>query len=335
MEKGKLRGISALGYGLLVFLAIALCAGLLFAVQSGSTASCSTLPKLELGKSSVASSPGTISTVELSVTGTQDASCGAQLYGVDFTNGYDGSMFVFAIKGVQDRNVFSLQPGQTKTFVGFIGVPPSTPAGNYSIQATAYREDDHWKQASKAIGVTLVRESDSDAYWKTGIGIGWNLVPNIEGIGVYGCPGINTAYRYSSYKGDYITLNRYGPVFVPAPFEADMPNEQFGGLFVFSTQKCTLESRVPMASYGNAEVSLLEGQLLSVPPAWHGAPLSSLKSACASQSANGSGTLDAKLWDAPRQQWVAAPANHTLVNGEVLRLVPNFDCSLNLQNGEQ
>ncbi len=273
---------------------------------------------------------GRIVSVQLEVRGTQDESCGPQTYGVDFTNGFDGSEFVLAVKGSLDRNIFTLQPGQAKTFEGLIGVPPGTLAKNYTIQVTSYPESDHWKQVSKNIQLEVKPQAGSDAYWKTDLTIGWNNIPNAPDLGVYGCPGVTTAYRYSAYKGDYITLNRYGALFVPAPFEPDMENERFGGLFVFSKESCTMESSVAAETFDKAGVSVRGGQLLSIPPAWHNAQVSSIAAACKGQSHSGSDTTEIKLWSADRQKWLSPAQSEKLQNGEVWRLVSNFDCTLDL-----
>lgn len=332
-ENGKKRAAAyavAFAAALLLLLGI----GMAYAASAqfaAASASCSTIPALSVDKNTVTAIAGRLASVQISVTGTQDVSCGPQAYGVDFTNGYSGKDMVFAIKGVLDRNVFSLKPGETKNFTGMIGVPPDISAGNYTIQVTAYSEADHWKQASKNAVLAVKPVLGSDAYWKTDLAVGWNNIPNIDGLGVYGCPDINTAYRYSPYKGDYIVLNRYGSQFVPAPFEPDIENERFGALFVFSRKKCAIESRVPAEAFDNAEISIREGQLLSIPPAWHNATVSAILRQCIAQSGNAKFQLEAKLWSADKQQWLPLGDSARLMNGQAIRLVPNMECALDLQ----
>ncbi len=333
-ENGKKRAAAyaaAFAAALLLLLGI----GIAYAasMQPAVPARCSVMPALSIDKSAIAAIAGRLATVRISVTGTQGASCGSQSYGVDFTNGYSGKEMVFAIKGVLDRNVFSLKPGETKNFTGMIGVPPGTEPGNYTIQLTAYLEADHWEQVSKNAVLAVKPVLGSDAYWKTDLVVGWNNIPNIDGLGVYGCPDINTGYRYSPYKGDYIVLNRYGSQFVPAPFEPNIENERFGALFVFSRQKCSLESRVPAEAFDKSEISIREGQLLSIPPEWHNATVGSILKQCIAHSGNANFQLDAKIWDAGNQKWIPAGEDEHLKNGQALRLIPNAECTLDMQKG--
>jgi len=324
--KGSALAVLALASALLLMLGV----GLAHAIQAGSAGSCDVFPELGLERNTVLSEPGRVATVKINVKGMQDIACGSQTYGVDFTNGYDGQEFALAVKGSQERNLFYLKPGETNMFEGLIGIPPGTSPGNYTLQIVAYPETDHWKQKSEKVSLQVRQTDASDAYWGTQLQIGWNLIPNVEGLGIYGCPEINTGYRYSAYKGDYITLNRYGAVFSVAPFEQDVENEKFGGLFVFSTQRCTMESRVPAYLLGNSQVSLRDGQLLSIPPAWQGAADEQLVNACMKQSKNPSDKVEMTIWDNDRQKWMSPAAGKQLNNGEVWRALANFDCTLNL-----
>lgn len=330
-DKGKKRA-AAYAVALAAALFLLLGIGIAYAASLGPTASanCKVLPKLALSTNQSTAAAGRLVSVQISVTGVQPQSCGSQTYGVDFTNGYDGKEFVLAIKGSQDRNLFTLAPGQEKTFDGLIGAPPGTAAKNYTIQVTAYREDDHWAQVSKPLALEVKPEYGSDTSWSTDLTIGWNNIPYALGTGVYGCPGINTAYRYSPYKGDYIVLNRYGALFEPAPFEPNMENEKFGGLFVFSKERCAMESKVPAEAFNSAAVSLRDGQLLSIPSAWHNAAFSKLFAACKSQIHSPSDRLEAKIWDADSQTWKTPAASGLMKNGQAVRLVANYDCTLDL-----
>jgi|GEM_PF-3154764 len=331
MEKG-MKGAAFAIFALACALLLVLGIGVAYAASGNTDAACSVFPELSLEKGAISSGPGRVATVKISVKGMQGQSCGLQAYGVDFTNGFDGKDFVLAIKGSQERNLFYLKPGETKTFEGLVGIPPETAAKNYTLQVTAYPESDHWKQASKNFDLEVGAQDAADAYWSTQLQIGWNLVPNAPYLGIYGCPDINTGYRYSAYKGDYITLNRYGAVFSVAPFEQDVANENYGGLFVFSTKRCTLESRVPSDTLRDAQVSLRDGQLLSIPPAWNGQTAGKLVQSCMEQSKNPSDAVELKAWDANNQKWTSLPLNQQLKNGEVVRALANFDCTLSLEN---
>lgn len=329
-KKTRLAAIGLAIAGLL----LALGAGMAHAAQgSGAIAGCSSFPQLDVEKSALVSEPGRVATVRITVEGTQDAACGEQLYGLDFTNAYDGKEFALAIKGSQERNLFYLKPGQNKTFEGLVGIPPGTPARNYTLQVTAYPDSDHWKQESRTISLRVGQQDDSDAHWSTQLEVGWNLMPNAQDLGVYGCPGVNTGYRYSAYKGDYITLNRYGAVFSVAPFEPEIENERYGSLFVFSRERCTMESRVPAYLLKEAKVSLRDGQLLSVPPAWNGATVEALATACMQDSRNPADSVKMELWDASSQRWAEPSAGRKLKNGEAIKVLANFDCLLDLERG--
>ena len=191
MEKKGKNILLAAFFAALLVVSLASAAGAAAQVQSG----CAVFPGLSLGDDKITVIAGRISTVPITITGPQGASCGSVQYGVDFTNGYDGKHFVLALNGLQERNLFELGAGKEKTFEGLIGVPPGTEPGNYTIQVTAYLEADHWKQVSKTISVEVKPAAGSDTVWATNLNIGWNLVPYAEGIGVYGCDDIITGYR--------------------------------------------------------------------------------------------------------------------------------------------
>ena len=292
---------------------------------------CEVFPVLRLGKTQLKSAPERVVVINITVKAVQAASCGPMTYGVDFTNGYDAEFFSLGIRGATDRNLFTLAPDQEKTFEGIIGVMPGTLMKNYTLQVTAYLDSDHWKQVSEKLNVMVSQEIGSDAQWKTGLQIGWNNVPYAEGTGIYGCQKITTAYRYSPYKGDYIVLNRYGPIFEPAPFEPSMPDERNGALFAFSTERCSLESRVPPEALEGPGVLTRGGQLLSIPPAWHGQKVGDIKDACEKQAGSAIG-LDAKYWDAGNQRWMIAQDAMELWNGKVLRVSSGFGCLLDLSS---
>ena len=291
---------------------------------------CAAFPGLSLGNEKITVFAGRLASVPITITGAQDASCGSVQYGVDFTNGYDGKQFVLAINGLQERNLLTLASGKEKTFEGLIGVPPGTEQGNYTIQVTAYLEADHWKQVSKTIQVQVKPAAGSDTTWATNLTIGWNLVPYAEGIGVYGCDNITTGYRYSPTNGEYVQMDRFGALFKPAPFEPNVENERFGGMFVFSTTRCAMESRVPPETLANAKVSLFGGQLISITPAWHGKEASAIAQECASQTGTQASSVQLRKWDAKNQEWVTPAQSAILSNGEVWKILPKGDCELEL-----
>ena len=300
------------------------------AVAQVAQPSCSVFPGLSLGNDKVTVIAGRLATVPISVTGAQAASCGAQQYGVDFTNGYDGKQFLLALNGMQERNLFSLSPGSGKAFDGLIGVPPGTPAGNYTVQITAYLESDHWKQVSKTISVEVKPAAGSDARWATSLNIGWNLIPYAEGVGVYGCDGIQTGYRYSPAAGEYIQMDRFGARFSPSPFEPHVENERFGGMFVFSTSRCAMESRVAPETLADANISLFGGQLLSITPALQGMEAGAIAQECARQSGTPPSQVQMKKWDAAKQEWVTPAQSTILSNGEVWKILPTGACEISL-----
>jgi hypothetical protein len=194
---------------------------------------------------------------------------------------------------------------------------------------TAYLEADHWKQSSRSIVVEVKPEAGNDAYWENGLEIGWNTVPYAKGVAYFGCDGIITGYRYSPSRGDYIVMDRYGPLFSPAPFEQDIENERFGAMFVFSKKRCTLFGRVPSEALAGSEVSLLGGQLLSVPPAWHGQKVSDIVRECRKQT-KAIAQVSVGEWDAKSQKWRELLPEREISNGDALRIDPGSACSLDL-----
>ncbi|MCX6771765.1 MAG: hypothetical protein NTX79_06950 [Candidatus Micrarchaeota archaeon] len=324
MEKaGKIAFAMVLA---LLMVSLASAAGAAAQVQIG----CSVFPSLSLGDEKITVIAGRLAALPITVSGAQASSCGAQQYGVDFTNGYDGKQFVLALSGLQERNLFQLASGKEKTFEGLIGVPPGTEPGNYTVQVTAYLEADHWKQVSKTIRVEVKPAAGSDASWATNLNIGWNLVPYAEGIGVYGCNEIITGYRYSPTSGEYVQMDRFGAQFSPAPFEPNVENERFGGMFVFSTKRCTMESRVPPETLANAKVSLFGGQLLSISPAWNNKEAGAIAQECASQSGTQASQVQLRKWDAAKQEWITPAQSDLLSNGEVWKILPKGECELGL-----
>ena len=313
-----------------VLFAVSLASAAGSAAASQAQAGCSVFPGLSLGDEKITVIAGRISTVPITITGAQGASCGSVQYGVDFTNGYDGKQFVLALSGLQERNLFSLASGKEKTFDGLIGVPPGTQPGNFTIQVTAYLESDHWKQVSKTIAVEVKPAAGSDTRWASSLNIGWNLVPYAEGIGVYGCDEIITGYRYSPTTGEYVQMDRFGALFKPAPFEPNVKNERFGGVFVFSTSRCAMESRVPSETLANAKVSLFGGQLLSIPPAWHNKEAGAIAQACAKQTGTLATQVQLRKWDSAKQEWITPAQSATLSNGEVWKILPKGACDLEL-----
>ncbi|MFA6214866.1 MAG: hypothetical protein WC717_06360 [Candidatus Micrarchaeia archaeon] len=315
---------------------LVLLVGMLFAASGASgsageaAGACAVFPSLSLGEEKVSVAAGRVAIVSVAVSGAQPGGCGAQQYGVDFTNGYDGKEFVLALNGMQERNLFFLLPGKGQSFEGLIGVPPGTPAGNYTVQVTAYAESDHWKQVSKTLQVEVKPLVGSDAYWKTNLQVGWNLVPYAQGMGIYGCDAIITGYRYSPFRGDYIQMDRFGPLFTPAPFEPSVEDEKFGAMFVFSRERCAMESRLPSEALSSPVVSITGGQLLSIPPAWHGQQAGAIAEACAKQSGASASQVQIRQWDASRQEWAVPSQGDALSNGGVLRIVPSGSCSLDL-----
>lgn len=326
MEKWK-KGNVALAF-VAALLAISLASAA--SAQGQAQPGCGTVPSLGLGSEKITVVAGRLAVVPITITGAQGASCGSVQYGVDFTNGYDGKQFVLAINGLQERNLLTLAPGASKPFEGIIGVPPGIEQGNYTIQVTAYLESDHWKQVSKTLQVQVKPAAGSDTAWKSGLDIGWNLIPYVQGTGVYGCDGIITGYRYSPTTGEYVVMDRFGARFSPAPFEPNVPDERFGGMFVFSTSRCTMESRVPQEALENAKVSLFGGQLLSITPAWHGKEAGEIAKECASQSGTQASQVQLRKWDAARQEWVEPAQTSMLSNGEVWKILPIGECELEL-----
>ena len=325
-KKGKMIVVAFIAALFAVSLASAAGAAASAQTQPG----CSVFPGLSLGDEKITVIAGRLSSVPITVAGVQGASCGSVQYGVDFTNGYEGKQFVLAINGLQERNLFQLDAGKEKTFEGLVGVPPGTEPGNYTIQVTAYLESDHWKQVSKTITVEVKPAAGSDTVWKTNLNIGWNLVPYAEGIGVYGCDGIITGYRYSPTADEYVQMDRFGALFKPAPFEPNVPDERFGGMFVFSTSRCAMESRVPPETLAGAKVSLFGGQLLSITPAWHGKEAGAIAQECASQSGTQSSLVQLRKWDAKNQEWITPLQSSILSNGEVWKILPISECKIDL-----
>jgi len=325
-KKGNIMFAAFFAALLVVSLASAAAAASQMQTQPG----CAVFPGLSLGDEKITVIAGRLAVVPITITGAQDASCGSVQYGVDFTNGYDGKQFVLALNGLQERNLLQLASGKEKTFEGLIGVPPSIEPGNYTIQVTAYLEADHWKQVSKTIQVQVKPAAGSDTAWKTNINIGWNLIPYAEGIGAYGCDDIITGYRYSPTTGEYVQMDRFGALFKPAPFEPSVENERFGGMFVFSTSRCAMESRVPQETLENAKVSLFGGQLLSITPAWHGKEAGAIAKECASQSGTQASQVQMRKWDAKNQEWVTPAQSAILSNGEVWKILPAGACELEL-----
>ena len=303
--------------------------GILYAAaaSSGASADCTLAPELRLEKDSIITAEGRIATVKMYVKGAQPVSCGSQVYGVDFTNGYDGKEFSLGLQGISGRNTFALSSGETHEFVGVLSPIPSTTAGDYTLQITAYNDEDHWKQVSQNIAVEVKPHSDADTYWKTPLEIGWNLIPYEAGSAAYGCDAITEAYRYSPSKKDYVEMKRFGPVFQQSDGKDTPPNERFSALFVFSRERCAIESRVAADKFLDAQVQLLGGQLLSVPPAWHGAAAESITSLCEKQ---GAGKVEMKKWNADSQRWENVAGADELKNGETLKAKPAKQCVLDL-----
>jgi len=329
MEKWKKGNIAiAAFFAALLVVSLASAAGAAASAQA--QPGCSVFPGLSLGEEKITVIAGRLSSVSITVAGAQDASCGSVQYGVDFTNGYDGKSFVLALNGLQERNLFMLAPGASKSFEGLIGVPPGIEPGNYTIQVTAYLETDHWKQVSKTLQVQVKPAVGSDTVWKTSLNIGWNLVPYAEGIGVYGCDEIITGYRYSPTTGEYTQMDRFGARFSPAPFEPNAKNERFGGMFVFSTTRCSMESRVAPETLANAKVSLFGGQLLSITPEWNGKEAGAIAKECASQSGTQASQVQMRKWDAKNQEWITPAQSTLLSNGEVWKILPTGACELEL-----
>ncbi len=333
MEKGsniirKLPLLAALG--LLLVAAFAFSAGVtsLAGSDANTAAKCTVTPQLFIEQENVPISIGSAKTITITVTAMHDVACGPETYGVDFTNAYAGDAFNLAIMGKQERNLFTLGAGQSRTFGGVIGIPPYTLPGNYTVQVTAYSEDDHWKQVSRNIKIEA-KPINNYTYWKTDLTIGWNNVPYVEGISLYGCPNITSAYRFSPSKNDYITMNRYGPLLVPARNETVLKNEQFGGLFVFSRERCTVESIVPNERFSEEKLALSGSQLLTIPPAWNNEPTKILGEACTANS-NVTATVEMKYWNAGSQKWTSASSVDILKTGQVWQITSSAKCTLDL-----
>ena len=324
MEKGMKKGFALAAVALLALLI----AGIAFAAsQPALLPGCSIAPAFRLEKDNMTVVSGRAATIKMYLTGAQPSYCGSQVYGVDFTNGYDGGMFSLGLEGITGVNTVALTNGETHEFVGELSPLPSTPAGDYSIQVTAYLDSDHWKQESKNVAVTVKQQPDSDTYWKSSLDIGWNLIPYEEGSTAYGCDNITDAYRYSPSANDYVEMKRFGPVIEQADGQMVPGNERFSGLFVFSRERCTMETRVPADAFLDAQVAMKGGQLLSVPPSWQGATAISITELCGKQ---GSGNTAVSRWDAAEQKWLNVPDGEPLANGEVLKIKPAKQCVLDL-----
>lgn len=331
MEKERKKGTGGLvAAGAILLL---LCSGILYAAtlqSSSASADCSIAPELRLEKDSIVTAEGRVATVKMFVKGIQPAGCGSQVYGVDFTNGFDGKEFSLGLQGISGVNTFALSSGETHEFVGVLSPLPSTAAGDYTLQVTAYNDEDHWKQVSRNIAVEVKPRSDADTYWKTELQIGWNLIPYEAGSAAYGCDAITGAYRYSPSRKDYVEMKRFGPVFQQADGKATPANERFSALFVFSRERCAMESRVAADKFLEAQVQLLGGQLLSVSPEWHGAFVSDIAGLCDRQ---GAGKTEFKRWNSGTQRWVDALPGDELKNGQTLKIKPAKQCVLGLGEG--
>lgn len=258
--------------------------------------SCSTLPTLELSTSAIQLQSGKVAQVNATITATHGASCGTQIYGVDFTNGFDGNRFYLWLDGENERNLFTLQGGESRTFAAKIGIPPGVPEGNYTVQLTAYSEADHWKQESKKVSVEAWRAAASDAFIATNLEVGWNALPYANGIPIFGCENITYAYRYSPSLGEYVRMERFA-----AEFSADESLEDEGALsalFVFSKQKCTMRSYVSPQMLDSLPISIGKGALVSVLPKWDGKAVEEVAMQICPNGASIS------KWDATLQKWV-------------------------------
>jgi hypothetical protein len=336
MEKRKSLGnLAAFALALALMLSLAAASGAAqFAapgaiVQHSQATNCFNAPEISVSEPSISLLPGRLSEVKITVRGTQPQVCGVQTYGVDFTNAYDAENFELAIFGKQERNTFPLAPGETREFVGLVGAKIGAQAGNRTIQVTGYLEMDHWKQSSKNIAVKVGAQADSDAVWRTPLKIGWNLVPYVDGSGLFGCPNITQGYRYFPSKQDYVVMGRFGALFSPMPNEKAIPGGELGGIFVFSTLRCTMESRHPPQSFGTS-VPLQGGQLLSMTPAWHGKKASDIISECQSQSGGANASVEIGAWDAQSQEWRTLMGSEIIKNGEVLRIKSGTNCTLGM-----
>ncbi|MFA5106563.1 MAG: hypothetical protein WC506_06420 [Candidatus Micrarchaeia archaeon] len=297
---------------------------------AGKSSDCSVAPGLSVtplylpSYQGFESESGRVHSVEIQVAGRQEESCGNQTYGVDFTNAYAGKDFSLAIDGKQERNLFTLAPGEIKQFKGWIGVTPGTAAGNYTVQVTAYSEADHWNQVSQDINVSVNPSIDySDTYWSVPLGIGWYNIPYVYGTGVFGCDNITEAYGYLASHGEYVKLERYGPVFMPPAGLDDSPLS----LFVFSRGSCVMYGNVPASTWNSLVSPVKGGQLVPVPPAWDGAQVGSMSKACLP----GQGVeLSIKKWDGNSQTWLLPSADSRMSVGEVYQVYSSQLCNLDL-----
>ncbi|VVB98809.1 Uncharacterised protein [uncultured archaeon] len=289
-------------------------------------AGCASIPEITLAPASLSLPQGGVGTVKLQVRATQPVSCGRQLYGVDFTTAYDAGLFSLGISGVNGTNKFYLWPGEAREFDGLVGASEAIYSGNFTLQATAYNDADHWKQASKTFKVQVSPGNAGAAYWKTNLAVGWNAIPYMQGAGVYGCPEITEAYSYLPGQKEYVRLQRYGPIFALSPTGSYAVPERLGGLFVFSKGRCAMESRLEATEFSGAPIQLYNGQLLSVPLPWNGTALSSISNACALQSAYNK--AEASRWDADRQVWVVLSHSDKLESGTAYRISSSDVCTL-------
>ncbi|VVB66767.1 Uncharacterised protein [Candidatus Gugararchaeum adminiculabundum] len=325
MEKERERE-RRLPAGLAFVLALVLLAPILMAGTAASLAAasdgaarpeCITIPKLEILTPYLNSSVGRVQYVDVRVSATQAPSCGAQTYGVDFTDAYDAHYFVLGMEKSNVRFLFDLAPGESKTYRGVIGIPLDVPAREHRLQMTAYSPANIWKQASGNVTVQVRPFRGSDMLWSANLTLGWNAIPSVKGAAYLGCEGIQKAYRYSPAWDDYIRLERFGAQFVPALGEPDLSSEQAAGLMVFSDKRCTMSIVADSGRLEGQQLTLPpnEEQSVTVPYSWYGMDKSGLMAKyCPSSDARG---VHFDEWDAALQRWTPAD-NQSLHAGQVL-----------------
>ncbi len=333
----KENGKRVLAFGLIACVLAALWAGAAAATGTdgagGPGEACILTPQFQVLKQNIRSPSGRTVEIEVAVGGRQAPECGPVQYGVDFTNAYDAPTFYLGVSGAGERqNLFMLEPGQVRIFKMYAGIVPGTAMGNYTLQMTAYSEADHWKQTSQNVSIQVEAMEAGDTYWATQLYVGWNTVPFADGVGVFGCPAISEGYVYSPSREDYVRMVREGATFAPADGAVLPAGEKNSGLFVFSKQRCAIQSLVPPEIFERTAVPQEKEHLLTASPVWTGLNSTQLAAEyCPGMPPALEGSpnpLPISLWNAFEQRWERL-GNRTIQNGQVLRLHERtFACSL-------
>ncbi len=297
------------------------------------SAACILTPQFGIADANISADGGGVAHLRVVIGARQAPECGPMQYGVDFTNAYDAHKFYLGVQGAKDkRNLVTLAPGELKMFDLYVGVVPGTKADAYKLQVTAYSEADHWKQESKPVQVTVLPARADETYWATPLSVGWNTIPYAEGVGVFGCPAITEGYVYSPSMDDFVRMVREGATFAPMGTEALPAGEKNGGLFVFSKQRCAMQSLVPPEIFERVPMAQEKEQLLTASPAWAGLNSTQLaQKYCPEMPDALKGAynpMPISVWNALEQRWEKL-GDKPIGNGQVLRLHERtFACAL-------